>query len=216
MSCTSRFLNRFTEIQYLKKLLKQKKLTLLNPELSWKDCNDKEAMELYRENKNKKSIYALCLTDERETIHHWNTFAGGKNGCCIEFNYDKLINAIQREGVISRSVEYYKIKDLRDLESIIEQLPFLKRCPFRPEKEFRIVALCDEPQKKTFDIPIPLDSIQKITITQQLPESDYKNVEECIKSIYPEFKGIINHSTLLKNSKWIKTLHQKTNEETYQ
>jgi hypothetical protein len=162
-------------------------------------------MELYRKKKNKTSIYALCLTDDRETIHHWNAFASGMSGCCIEFHYDKLIAAItQKDAIVYGKTEYITLKDLSTLGDKIENLPFLKRYPFRPENEFRIVALCDEPQRELFDIPISLNSIKQITITNKLPESVFKSVKQGIIAISPELKGKIFHSTLFNNSKWRK------------
>ena len=199
-----KFLNRFTTIPFLIDLLKRKQLTLLNPDL-WEDDNDKATIELYRKKKNKTSIYALCLTDDTETIHHWNTFASGTSGCCIEFHYDKLIDQISKNDAVTYGkIKYVKIKDLKTLKIKTEKLPYLKRYPFRPEKEFRIIMLSNEEQKESFDIPISLDSIKRITITNKLPESVFKSVKQDIIKISSELKEKINHSTLFDNPTWKK------------
>jgi hypothetical protein len=204
-------LNRFTTIPFLMDMLIRKHLTLLNP-ASWEDKNDTIPMDLYKKKKKKESIYALCMTNKRETIHHWNSFASGSSGCCVEFDHNKLIGEIEKfkreknsaNNISCEKVKYKQIKDLQDIgTSGIEDLPFLKRYPFHPEQEFRIVMLSNDEQKETFDIPISLDVINKITIAYKMPESVFKSVKKCIEKIAPDFKGEINRSTLLKNDEWI-------------
>lgn len=104
------FLNRFTTIPFVIDLLTRRQLTLLNPGI-WEDYNDRVTMELYRTKKKSKSIYALCLTHGRETINHWNTFANGASGCCIEFNSEKLFKCLDKiNGVVHGKSEYVKIE----------------------------------------------------------------------------------------------------------
>jgi len=198
---SQKILNRFTTIPFLMDLLKRKQLSLLNPN-NWEDRNDKVTMELFREKKHKKSIYALCLTHDRETNHHWNAFANGMSGCLIEFYYDKLIDTIPKKDAVYGKIEYIKLRDLDTVGDDIEKIPFLKRDPFRPEKEFRIVILSDDPQRESFDIPISLDVIRRIVITNKLPESVFESIQQSIIAISPEFKGEIIRSTLYDNAKW--------------
>jgi len=206
-----KFLNRFTKIPFLIDLLLKKKLTLLNPSL-WEDGNDRFIMELYRKRENKESLFALCLTDSRETIHHWNAFADGESGCCIEFNYNKLCDCIKKVDCdfYYQKIEYKKIKDLATNEKESKKFPFLKRDPFRPEKEFRIVALCNTVQTNSFSIPITLDTINRITLSNKLPKEIFENVKNGLNIIAPEFKGKISHSTLFNNVKWIGHFEEKS------
>jgi len=196
-----KFLNRFTTIPFLMDLLKHGQLTLINPKL-WKDRNDWLTMDLYRRKKGKPSIYALCFTHFDKTSQHWSAFAGGTKGCCIEFDYEKLMDDIAKKRTVIRGkTEYIKIDELNGLEDDIEKLPFWKRWPYSPEKEFRIVALGDKPQEKFLHIPISLDSIKTITITGRLSESKFENTKKIITGI---FKGKVFHSTLLDNPRWRK------------
>src|SRR5690606_14703226 len=95
-----------------------------------------------------ESVYALCLSDNRETIHHWNAFANGSSGCCIEFYQERLLAILDKsEGVKYGKTTYVKVADLNKQEFNDDMLPFIKRHPFKPEKEFRIIVLSNEKQK---------------------------------------------------------------------
>jgi hypothetical protein len=202
MITKSAFINRFTTIPFVIDLLTRKQLTLLNP-YSWEDYNDRVTMELYQKRMKAKSIYALCLTDQRETIHHWNAFANGASGCCIEFDMNTLLDCLKsHEEVKHDKVSYIKIPDLKNLKEDNHRLPFLKREPFLLESEYRIVALSDQPQKATLDIPLKIDSINRITISCKLPDTAFTSVEKLLANISPDFKGKISHSTLFNNANW--------------
>ena len=201
---TNKFLNRFTTLPFLMDMLQRKQLTLLDPE-SWEDKNDIVTVKQYQKEKNKKSIYVLCLTDKRETIHHWNTFANGTSGCCIEFDLKKLLDTITSNNNLAvehGKVKYIKLKELPAIENNIEKLPFFKRDPFQAENEYRIIVACNEEQKPTFDISIELDVIKRITISKKLPDSVFKSVKEVLEALDSTLKGKIKHSTLFDNPKW--------------
>lgn len=197
------FLNRFTTLPFVIDLLTRKQLTLLNPGL-WQDYNDRVTMELYRKKKNAQSIYALCLSDDHETIHHWNTFAAGANGCCIEFNSRKLFECLGNVSGVSHGKSHYlKIAELGKLNSADESLPYVKREPFQPESEYRIVAISDKPQQTTFDIPVHANVIRRITMSNHLPKTVFESLKEGLRKIAPDYQGRISHSTLFNNSKWV-------------
>lgn len=193
-------LNRFTTIPFLIDLLKRKKLTLLNPGL-WEDYNDRETMEVYRRKIKAESIYALCLTHQSETIHHWNAFASGSGGCCIELSPAKLFAILEKNKDITHGkTEYVRIKDLSDFEPA--KLPYFKRHPFEPEKEYRIIATSDKKQEAVFDIDIDLDIIRRITISNKVPKSIFDSIEDVLLQINPAHKIKISHSTLYNNPAW--------------
>lgn len=198
-------LNRFTTLPFLMDLLKRKKLALLNPRF-WDDYNDRETMEIYRNNVKAEGIYALCFTHGSETIHHWNAFAGGTSGCCIEFSPERLFAILDKDERIQHGrVEYVAMQNLKYNAA---ELPFVKRQPFAPEKEYRIIAACPE-QHAAFEIDIDINIIRRITITNKLPQVVFKSIKELLLQIAPEYKGKIYQSTLYNNPVWINHFRNK-------
>lgn len=196
-------LNRFTTLPFVTDLLLRKKLTLLNPEF-WEDYNDRATLEIFRKNSNAESVYALCLTYQNETIHHWNAFANGTSGCCIEFSPERLFTLLGKIDEVNHGkAQYIKVGDLKKHNFENEQLPYLKREPFKPENEYRIIAMSNQPQKPAFDIDIDLSIIRRITISNKIPESVFESNKKVLLQIAPELKGKIFHSTLYRNSTWI-------------
>jgi hypothetical protein len=146
-------LNRFTTIPFLIDMLRRKKLALVNPSF-WEDFNDRETVEIYRKAVKANSIYALCLTYKNETIHHWNAFANGSSGCSIEFSPTKLLALLDAKGIKHGKTEYIRVRDLGELKCKKEQLPFVKREPFMPESEYRIIATSNNRQEATMDVDL--------------------------------------------------------------
>jgi hypothetical protein len=201
-------LNRFTTLPFLMDLLKRKKISLLNPNY-WEDYNDRETMEAYRKSVNAESIYALCLTHKSETIHHWNAFANGASGCCIEFSPTKLFEILHTNNVQHGKTEYVRINELANFNPEPQQFPFLKRQPFKPENEYRLIATSNEKQTATFDIDIPLQIIRRITISATVPHSVFESIKAVLLQIAPELKSKIYHSTLYNNNTWINHFREK-------
>lgn len=196
------FLNRFTTLPFVLDILTRKKLTLLNPS-KWEDYNDRLTLELFKQRQGYESVYALCLSDNRETIHHWNAFANGSSGCCIEFYQKKLLDILDKnEGVKYGKTTYLKVADLDKKKFNDDMLPFVKRHLFEPEQEFRIIFLSQEPQKETFDIEIELDSIKRITVSNKMPKLIYRSVRKSLINTPHNFQGEIYRSTLFDNRNW--------------
>ncbi|MFZ1528852.1 MAG: hypothetical protein WAT19_08880 [Ferruginibacter sp.] len=195
-------LNRFTTIPFLFDLLRRKKLSLLNPAF-WEDFNDRETIEIYRKAVKAKSIYALCMTYKNETIHHWNAFANGTSGCCIEFSPGRLTELLDRNGILHGKTAYIRVRDLATSKIEKERLPFVKREPFSPESEYRLIALSGKKQEASFDIDIDLDIIRKITISNKVPKTVFESLKASIKEMVPQCRAKIYHSTLYNNADWI-------------
>ena len=203
-------INRFTTIPFLLDLLQREKLTLLNPS-SWEDYNDKETVEAFKKRSGFSSVYALCLTYGNETVHHWNAFANGTSGCCIEFSPEKLFKILDALPNVSHGkASYMSIKQLRDFTS--QELPYFKRLPFKPEREYRIIATSDQSQKPALDIGIDLSIIRRITISNKVPPVVFKSLKKIIADINPSFSGKIIHSTLFNNQIWINHFKSDTQE----
>jgi hypothetical protein len=196
-------LNRFTTFPFLLDIIVRQKLTLLNPDF-WEDYNDRKTIQFYKKKTNAKSIYALCLTFKSETIHHWNAFANGPSGCCIEFSHSKLTKILDRLQIKYGKVTYMKIADLTGGTPIGgDLLPFVKRTPFRPENEYRIIATSDKEQLPAIEIPISLDIINRITLSNKLPKVTFNSLKQTIVGLEPALKDKITRSSLYENNTWI-------------
>ncbi|OOQ61910.1 DUF2971 domain-containing protein [Mucilaginibacter pedocola] len=197
-------LNRFTTLPVLLDLLQRKKLTLLNPKL-WDDKNDSEVILAYKEKKNIKNLFAVCLSHGDETIHHWKTFSDGTSGCLIEFNAEKLFEIIDKvDNLKHGKVIYRKLSDVEKADSPIDvdKMPFTKRWPYRCEEEYRIIVESNT-DETFFEIDIPLDVIKRITISQHMPEPIYATLKNHLKGLRGDPKSRINRSTLYENKRWI-------------
>jgi len=201
-------LNRFTTLPILLDLLQRKKLTLLNPKL-WEDKNDTEIILEYKKRKKIKNLFAACFTDDDETIHHWKTFSNGSSGCVIEFDFDKLIDIVEKiPGLIHGKVIYRRLIDVQKNKIPIDKMPFTKRWPYRCEEEYRIIIENKE-DIDFFEIDIPLNIINKVTISQQMPKKIYDTIKEYLQEAPGNPEHRISHSTLYENSRWINTFKKK-------
>jgi hypothetical protein len=147
----------------------------------------------------------LCLSYGDETIHHWKTYSNGTSGCLIEFDATKLFGMLnQIPNLIHRKVVYKKLSEIETKNSIIDvdEIPFLKRWPYRCEEEYRIIVT-SEKEEKFFDIDIDLSIIKKITISQQMPDQIYDTIKDYLKGLRGDPSSRINRSTLYSNYKWI-------------
>lgn len=195
-------LNRFTTLPFLIDLIVRKKLVLLNPEF-WEDFNDRKTIQFYKEKSGNKSIYALCLTFKSETIHHWNAFSNGPSGCCIEFSYSKLAVALDNLNISHGKVDYLNIADLKDKHIHQDLLPFVKRSPYRPESEYRILLSNNEEQQPSFEIPISIEMINRITLSNKLPRVTFDSLKKMILELEPKLEKKIIRSSLYENTRWI-------------
>jgi hypothetical protein len=194
-------LRRYTDIPALIYLLREKKITLLDPE-TWDDKNDSYFLRLYREKKNLGSVLALCFTQVTETYHHWRVFANGSSGVCISFRRKQLLEALRRQpGLRSEPVKYVKLNDMRKKRLHMEKLPFLKRYPFEHESEFRIIYESRD-DLRAFDVPVPLSCIERITLSPWLHSSLSDHVKKILWAISGCRDLEIARSTLISNEEW--------------
>ena len=194
-------LNRFTTLPVLLDFLERKKLVLLDPK-SWDDKNDTEVILAYKEKRGIEKLFALCFTHDYETIHHWKTFANGSSGCCIEFDAEKLIQIFKKNKLRHGIVEYRKIKEATPNSFKLNQMPFIKRKPYECEQEYRIIWE-GKTEENVFELDIPLDTIKKITISQQMPEQVFITIRNLLKKTFDDPEKRISRSTIYENKKWI-------------
>lgn len=197
-------LKRFTTLPVLLDLLQRQKLTLLDPKL-WDDKNDSEIILEYKKRKKVKNLFAACFASGDETVHHWKTFANGPSGCVIEFETKKLFPILDAvEGLRHGKVHYKKLSEIeaKDQQLKLDDIPFTKRWPYRCEEEYRIIV--ENNSKDTFfEIDIPLDTIRKITISQQMPAPIYDTIKSYLKELHGDPDSRISRSTLYENKRWI-------------
>lgn len=204
-------LNRFTEIRYLEDLLKRKKLLLLNPDC-WEDSNDKATIEIFKKITGKRSVYALCMTHSSETSHHWNAFANGNTGCCIEISPQKILYSLSKvKNLKFGNVRYIPVNDLSRTLIRAEDLPFIKRNPYSHENEYRFILTDNAKQGRFFEIPLELNFIRKVTINNKVSGEEFEVIKERLLKIRPDLK--ISRSTLYNNERWINFFRRKFGQE---
>lgn len=201
---TPKALRRYTELPFLVDYLSSGELFLPSPK-TWDDRNDSYYLEQYAKLENVDETYALCLTGASETYHHWRVFSSGSSGVCIDFNIDKFKAACgEVPNLISDFVNYKKITELQNQYPDKNELPFLKRHPFRDEIEYRLFIASNEPVNGGVRIPMPLDAINYIHISPWLHDNVADKVKKLLKSIEDCQNIKMYKSTLIENQKWKK------------
>lgn len=200
-------LNRFTTLPILLDLLGRRKLVFTNPE-NWEDKNDVEILESYKYKKRLKSLYLVCFTHESETIHHWKAFSSGMSGCCIEFNYSKLMDIVNQHRKIHYGiVNYLRLNEVDPNFMNIDEIPFLKRYPYRIENEYRFLYE-SKYNEDEFELDIDLNVINKITFSQNIPKMVLDSIKNLINDDSSREKIKINRSTVFQNDRWITAINQ--------
>ena len=198
----SKYLRRYTSLPILFDMLINRRVTLVDPK-SWEDRNDSYYLEIYQQKKQLKTLLALCFTIKPETFHHWKIFAGHPGGVCITFDKQLLLKQLLRQQNIRVEIVTYRlIKDLRENPPSIDELPFIKRKPYRDEGEFRIIY---EDKKKEVSIKhfkIELSVIKKITLNPWIPKSIAKCTKDIIWGIQDCDKINIIRTGMIENSQW--------------
>ena len=194
---------RYTSLAVTIDLLSRKQITLLDP-ANWDDRNDAYFMSVYQQRSRISSLLALCFAEDYETYHHWKVFSHGPSGCCLEFDKKRLVESISAvAGTRHGAVEYKAIDALRNLKALpVEQLPFLKRYPYRDEKEYRFVYEADQPNLTSIGFDINLSWIKRITLSPWMHKSLEASIKKTLKLIDGCQNIKIYRSTLLENERW--------------
>jgi DUF2971 family protein len=205
---SDRYLRRYSDLTALFYLLSNRALTLLDPK-SWEDSNDSYYLALYKKKKKLKSVLALCFTESDERFHYWRVFGAGASGVCLQFDRRKLLKAVTKQsGLEMGRVEYVKLAAIRKRKLLTKELPFLKRFAFEHECEFRIIYASKKDDSQALDIPIPLFSIDKITVSPWINRKLFACVKERLRSIDGCGSLEIVRSSLIGNEEW-KALGEK-------
>ena len=194
---------RYTEFPFLIDMLCKQELTFLSPD-SWVDKNDAYYLKQYGKEKNLRSVLALCFTKADETSHLWQIFAGNSNGVRIEFNEKKLVSSLKANQPKLRAgpVTYNHINYLKKNPPKKETWPFLKRCQFKVEEEFRIIYEGDSDDESSKSVPFDISSIERIVLSSLMTDPVAGFVTSTIKKIPDCSKLNIRRSRLTDNKAW--------------
>lgn len=193
---------RYTNLASAIHILRTSRITLLSPS-TWEDKNDAHFMAEYKRQKGAASVLALCFADHHETYHHWRVFAPGSDGVCIEFDRSRLLASFSDARVRHKAVDYVTLDAVGRMTTVeLEDLPFMKRFPFRPEGEYRIVFVDDVDEHATFDVPVDLACVTHITLSPWMATPLASSVKETLKELRDASSIPIHQSTLIKNDDW--------------
>lgn len=198
-------LHRYTRLEHLLDLLRTGSLTLVSPQ-KWEDRNDIHYMEQYKRRNDLRCLLALCFAEAEERFHHWRVFTSGADGVRIHFDRRKLLASLKKQkGIKYRKVSYRKVTDFVGRRPALNDLPFLKRHPFKDEREFRILYASTQASEAALSIrkfSIDLTSITRITLSPWLEDSD----AEAVKASIREAAGVplrIYRSQLVQYQRWM-------------
>jgi len=194
--------NRYTDLTALIDILSKKRIVLLDP-ISWDDKNDVFFMSKYKEKKKLNTLLALCFTTKYETYHHWSVFAPGSSGVCIRFQRDGLIQCFEKiPSVQFKEVNYKEITEVSNDGLSLNELPFLKRIPYKDEQEFRAIYESDN-KEQIKEVPFCLSIIDRIVLSPWLPDALVETIKQTIKGINGCDKIKVYKTTLLSNANWL-------------
>lgn len=197
---------RYTNLASTIHILRNKRLTLLSPE-TWNDRNDSSYIAEFKRRKEAASVLALCFAETKETYHHWGVFAPGCDGVCIEFDKHMIEEAVAQDADLeARKVIYREIDDVERNPPKDEDLPFLKRVPYNPEEEFRIIFASKDVKAETKILPISLACIRHITLSPWMPEALVDAVRDTLKGIKGCNQIPMHRSGLVDNERWRKAV----------
>lgn len=206
MSKRQPILNRYTCLPVALDVLAKKRLTLLPPDL-WDDRNDAYYLERYRQARDFSCVLAICFSQCAETFHHWRVFSHGFSGVCIEFDKASLLKSlVDQKGFRTGEVVYRLIKTVRRSNLGPQQWPFLKRKPYKDEREFRIVFESKAETARAKHVDIDLASIRKVTLSPWLPGPVADSVMDIVKRIDGCDRLSVNRSSLIDNDDWKKAI----------
>jgi hypothetical protein len=199
-------LNRYTSLPVALDVLSHKRITLLSPDL-WEDRNDAYYLERYREEMGFSCVLAICFSRCGETFHHWRVFSHGFSGVCIEFDRAGLLKSFaSQEGFRTGDVSYPWVRTVQRGRPKPETWPFLKRKPYKDEREFRIVFESKTDTARAKHVNIDLAAVRLVTLSPWLPESVANSVTNIIGKIDGCDRLKINRSSLIENEDWKKAI----------
>ena len=197
------YYRRYTDFPSLVGMLTHGEITLLEPS-TWDDKNDSYYLEQYKLKLELKSVLALCLSSAKETYHHWRIFSSGPAGVCIWFKQESLKAAVAKvPGLRLKSMEYLTIERMRRKNSVpVSKLPFVKRFPYKPEKEVRLLWESKDEERTSLGVPFKSNAIARITLSPWLHPSLVEPMKDLLRSLPECHRYDVRRSTLTSNADW--------------
>lgn len=194
-------LKRYTTIGSAIDTLKNMHVAFVDPD-NWDDRNDAEYMRLYKEGRNLSNLKALCCTESPETCHHWKVFTNSTDGCYIEFDKNQIISSLKgNKDYLNNPMNYVYLKDMKKNNYQIDDLPFLKRHGFKPEREFRFIYIGNCNDDVHF-MKIDLKWITQIVLNPWLPKSVANSIKDTLRPENTELNLRVRTSQLINSQIW--------------
>lgn len=199
----SKIFYRYTNLSAAIDLLRKKRIRLLDP-TSWDDKNDIFSIRTYKERKNAKTVLALCFAEGTEKYHYWKAFSNGPDGVCILFEKEKLLSAFRGDDKIEhRRVKYVPMREIEKSPPDVSDLPFLKRYPYRAEREYRVIYTDTGELIEPKDYPIDdLSCVKQIRLSPWMPSPLVDSVRKTLKDIPGCERLKIRRSTVVDSERW--------------
>lgn len=193
---------RFTNLAAAIHLLQTNNITLLPPD-TWDDQNDRHFMAVYKKRQSLKTLTAICLSQAPETYHHWKIFSPSNDGVCLILDRTKLLKVFNGAlGVRHQEVQYEQIKKLSKLNPQVQDLPFIKRFPYEPESEYRILYESTKSKEMFKNFPLLEGTVIAVVLSPWMPQALVSSVKTTLKRIPGTDKIKIYSSTLISNQTW--------------
>lgn len=195
-------LRRYTNLAAVIHHLQTKTITLLDPDY-WQDRNDAHFIKEYKNKRNAKTVLALCFAEQLERSHHWQVFAAGIDGVCIQFDKNPLLETLdEADGFKHGAMDYASMKNFSENPRELEKLPFVKRIPYKDEREYRIIYVDESETMETKPIDIEISWIKRVTLSPWIPKDLARSTRDVLKSIDGCGSLKIYRSTLFESEKW--------------
>lgn len=198
-----KYLYRYISIERLAEVIMTKSLPIPYPK-NWNDQHDLD--NALNKIPSDEVVGIACLTKKWETSFHWDLFA--KYGVRLAFDTNRLVNRVHSVGGKIEKVNYVSTPEYIEKMEQKEDLLFVKRSQYKPEREWRIVCRVPAGQMATKNVvkyvPFEWDNLLKITISPHFEVSDYHfykaMILKMLKAVGAE-KVKVLHSSLFESNK---------------
>lgn len=194
---------RYTDLAAAMNILQTRTLTLTDPS-RWDDGNDRYGMAEFKRREGLQTLLAMCFATCSETYHHWRVFTEGKSGVCFEIDKVQLLAKLDTLGGFQhRSVDYRNLNILKgNPHWDLADLPFIKRAPYEPEKELRVIYCSTSECVDVIPIPIDLDWIKTIKLSPWMPAALHSAVRETLRGIDGCSRLAVQSTSLIGSETW--------------